>query len=115
MSLETILSGCVGILCGALFAGLGIHGFTAKKPVTFWAGTKIKPEDVRDIKGYNRANGRMWLIYSIPWWVAGVLGFLNEQGAIYSYLYLIVLILAGSVCLWWVILHYQKIANEFLT
>ena len=114
MSLTAILMGIIGFLCGGIFTGLGIYSLHAKKPVSLWAGTKINPADVSDIGKFNRAVGIMFLIYSIPWWLAGVAGLLNDLGPAFAYLFLIILIIASSVGLWWLLNHYQKLYDEFV-
>ena len=40
----------------------------------FWAGTQVRKEEITDVTAYNRANGMLWIGYSLPYWVAGVLG-----------------------------------------
>lgn len=114
MSTEAIFMGLIGLFCGAIFTALAVRAFLAKKPVNFWAGSKIDPENVTDIAAYNRANGKMWLLYSIPYWIAGIAGLCNDLSPAASYIFLIVLILAGSIGLMRVLLHYQKIAEEYI-
>ena len=50
-------------LCSCLFLGFGIYCFFAKKAVGFWANAR--PFEVVDIRGYNRACGRLWIGYSL--------------------------------------------------
>ena len=57
-----IWCGCFGLLLI-----LGIFCFFAKKPVGFWANAQTFP--VKDVKGYNRACGWLWIGYSL----AGIL------------------------------------------
>lgn len=50
-------------LFGVFIIGLGIKDMFSKNPVGFWANTEtIK---VKDAKGYNRATGRLFIIYGI--------------------------------------------------
>lgn len=46
---------------GVLLIVLGVVDFFAKKPVGFWANTKTMK--VNDIKGYNRATGKLFMVY----------------------------------------------------
>lgn len=46
---------------GCLLIGIGIRAFFAGKPVGFWAGTAA--EKVNDTRGYNRATGRLFIVY----------------------------------------------------
>lgn len=55
------------ILVVLLFVGIGIYSLKKKTPMHFWAGTIVKPEEIRDIKAYNRANGIMWIIYGLSY------------------------------------------------
>ena len=50
-------------LCFLLILGLGIFCFFSKKPVGFWANANTFP--VADVKGYNRACGWLWILYSL--------------------------------------------------
>lgn len=54
--------------CAALFLGLGIYACRLKKPMWFWSGTAVDPATITDIPAYNRANGRMWMTYSLWYW-----------------------------------------------
>ena len=48
-------------LLGVFIIGLGIKDMFSKNPVGFWANTEtIK---VKDVKGYNRASGLLFIIY----------------------------------------------------
>lgn len=50
-------------ICAAIFIGIGIFSLKRKTPMHFWAGTTVKPEEIWDIKAYNKANGIMWILY----------------------------------------------------
>ncbi len=68
-----ILCGCG---CALLFDGIGIFAMRREKPMWFWSGSEddLKAEQLSDVKAYNRANGIMWIVYSLLFWVAGLLG-----------------------------------------
>ena len=57
-------------LCCCLLLGIGIYSFFAKKPVGFFANAK--PFPVKDVKGYNRACGILWAVYSLICMAAGI-------------------------------------------
>lgn len=114
MSLEAIVMGIVGVLSGCFFTVCGLRAFCVKKPVSFWAGTKIDPAYVKDIRGYNREVGKMWLLYSVAFWLAGIAGFLNDLTNAMSYLFLLLLIINTSVGMMWMLNHYQKIAGKYI-
>lgn len=56
-----IIGFTVWTLFGCLMIGLGIRAFFSKKAVSFWANIKTFP--VIDISGYNRATGKLFIIY----------------------------------------------------
>ena len=40
----------------------------------FWAGLEVKASEIADVPAYNRANGRMWIVYSLIFWAAAFAG-----------------------------------------
>ena len=48
-----------------------------RKPFPFFTGVSIPADMITDVKAYNRANGKMWAIYSAIHVVAGFLALLN--------------------------------------
>ncbi len=58
-------------VCAGFFFGIGIYVQRQQEPAHFWSGAKILPESVTDIPAYNRAQGAMWKVFSLPWWIAG--------------------------------------------
>ena len=65
--------------CAALFTGIGIYAMRRKKPMWFYAGTEVKPWQIRDIPAYNRANGIMWIVFSLGFWAAAIVSFWNAS------------------------------------
>lgn len=59
---------------GALFTGIGLYAMRRKELMWFWSGTTVLSAEITDIAAYNRANGVMWLAYSLLYWIAGLLG-----------------------------------------
>lgn len=57
-------------LCCCLLLGIGIYSFHAKEPIGFFANAK--PFPVTDVKGYNRACGKLWIGYSLICLAAGI-------------------------------------------
>ena len=78
---ETIL--WLGILLPVclLFSGLGIYAMKREKPMWFWSGTEVNAEDITDIRAYNRANGFLWLAFSLVFWISLVLGLHSRKAA----------------------------------
>lgn len=57
-------------LCCCLLLGIGVSSFFAKKPVGFFANAK--PFPVKNVKGYNRACGILFICYSLVCMAAGI-------------------------------------------
>ncbi|MBS7006837.1 hypothetical protein [Anaerostipes sp.] len=66
----SIIGFIVWALCGCLMIGLGISAFFSKKAVGFWANIKTFP--VNDIRGYNHATGKLFIIYGVIFIVLGM-------------------------------------------
>lgn len=62
-----------------LFTGIGIYAWRRKKPMWFWSGSTVNESDISDIATYNRANGIMWLVFSLVMWFSTILGALNVK------------------------------------
>ena len=71
---SNILFTIITWLCGGLFIGIGITALKMKTPIHFWSGTKVKKEEVTDVKAYNKANGIMWLTYGLMYILSGLAG-----------------------------------------
>lgn len=94
-------------LFSVLIIGIGIYAWLRKKPMWFWSGSKIYEDEIADISAYNRANGIMWIVYSLPYWVATFVGLKD-------------MVLASDILLIWVIvsipfliLAYRWIYNKY--
>ena len=59
----------------ALFTGIGIYAIRRKKPMWFWSGSTVKEYEISDIPAYNKANGIMWIGFSMIFWISAILGF----------------------------------------
>ncbi len=79
--MEKILFFIIMAPCAALFTGLGIYAMKRKKPMWFYAGSEVKPWQIKDIPAYNRANGWMWIVYSLGLWAAAILGLFDASAA----------------------------------
>lgn len=64
----------VCFLCGAIFLSIGQWARRRKDPMHFYSGSTVSPDEIQDIPAYNRANGRLWSFYSLPYFLAGVIG-----------------------------------------
>ena len=79
--MERYLFILIMVPCAALFTGIGIYAMRRKKPMHFYAGSEVKPWQIRDIPAYNRANGRMWILFSLGFWAAALLSLFNVSAA----------------------------------
>ena len=61
-----------------LFTTLGVFAWRREKPMWFWADGTPDPATLTDIPAYNRANGKMWLIYSLIFWLSTPVCLVNE-------------------------------------
>ncbi len=69
------------IPCSALFTGIGIYAWKRKKPMWFWTGSTVEETDISDIPAYNRANGLMWIVFSLVLWLSAFAGLWNGAAA----------------------------------
>ena len=65
-----IIGFIIWAVVGFIIIGIGISAFFSKKAVGFW--TNIKTIQVKDIKGYNRATGMLFICYGIIFVVLGI-------------------------------------------
>ena len=100
--------------CAGLFFGIGFCAQKQEKPVHFWAGSAIDPKSVMDIWAYNQENGRMWMVYSIPYWMAGLIDLFflgSDFGAIAAVILLLAACVPGIPML---IAHYRRIEKKYI-
>ena len=62
------------VLFSTVITGIGVYAWNRKQPMWFWSGSKVEDDEISDITAYNRANGIMWLVYSLPYWVSTFVG-----------------------------------------
>ncbi len=67
--------------CSALLTGIGIFAWRRKQPMWFWSGSSVKEEEISDVRAYNRANGIMWIAFSLIFWAGTVAGIRNLKAA----------------------------------
>ena len=79
--MEKLIFPLIMFPCAASFTALGIYAWKRKKPMWFWSGSEVKPWQIRDIPAYNRANGWMWILFSLGFWAAALLSLFNVSAA----------------------------------
>lgn len=80
---ELIIAFIIWSMVGIAFVCLGIHAFVTKKTVGFWANAKTF--EVKDVKKYNRAVGKLFCVYGIVFIILGV-PILNGQNSAFALL-----------------------------
>ena len=98
---------CLG--CAALFYGIGIWADKSEKPVHFWSGSKVDPATIADVDSYNHDNAVMWKVYSVAYWIAGVLAFFDHC-MIYA---TVLLILACFPGMFFLVRQYMRIEKRY--
>lgn len=93
--------------CAVLFVGIGVYARRIAKPMWFWAGSTVDPSTIADVKAYNRENAKMWFIYSLWYWVAGIAWIWSFAAA------MIALVLGCSVGIVNLVRTYQKIEKKY--
>ena len=109
--LMIMLGCCFG--CGAMIYGIGIWAEKSKKPFGFWTYKEVKPESISDIPAYNRENGKMWKIYSIPYFLAALCGIGGIWCPWLNALAVSLVILACTLGIGWLIWYYKRIFRKY--
>ena len=118
MDRESVFGAIVMILCSwgcaALFVGIALQGRKKQTPMGFWAGVSVDPASVRDIPAYNRENSNMWLVYSIPYWICGMVSFFFGAGDFVAIIAVAILALACFPGILLLVRHYRRIERKYL-
>jgi uncharacterized membrane-anchored protein len=89
------------------FGAIAIWAFKRKDPMHFWSGSTVKPEEITNIPAYNRANGLMWLIYTVCMVVTGILSLFN---ILIGVILLVIICVPGTIAL---IIAYNLISKKY--
>lgn len=68
--------------CSTVFTAIGIYAWHRKEPMWFWSGSSVDASEITDITAYNHANGRMWIVFSLPLWLSAFLGMFSSAAAL---------------------------------
>ena len=77
--MENIIWLVIMVPVSGLFTGIGIYAWRRKEPMFFWSGSTVVENEISDVTSYNRANGLMWISFSIPLWISMIVGVLNMK------------------------------------
>ena len=67
---ENLLNFMMWAISGCLIIAIGISSFFSKKQAGFWAN--VNPHPVKDVKGYNHATGKLFVLFGVLLIVFGV-------------------------------------------
>lgn len=73
-----VMMGCTW-LCALVLVGIGIFAERQTKPSKMRAKSDYETEGIVDHVGFNKEVGRLWKLYSIPFWICGVLWFVSSK------------------------------------
>ena len=102
---------CFG--CGAMIYGIGLWAERSKKPFGFWTFREVKSETISDIASYNRENGKLWKLYSVPFFLAGFCGIGGIWSRWLNVIAIILLVLACTLGIGWLIWNYKRIFRKY--
>ena len=103
---------CFG--CAFLFLLIGIHADKSVKPVGFWSGKEVDPHSVSDVDSYNKENARMWKMYSVPYFLSGILSIPGGYHEGFIIASAVVLSLAALLGIPVLISNYRKIEKKYI-
>ena len=118
MANEEILGASILVVCcfgcALLFFCIGAMADKSLKPINFWAGKNVGIEQVSDLRAYNHNCACMWKVYSVPYWISGLiacLGLFDDLFLILSLLFLTVACFPGILIL---IRRYMQIEKLYI-
>ena len=97
----------ISLSMAMLFFGIGVYACRRTKPMWFWSGSTVKEEEITDVPAYNKANGTMWILYSLWYWVAGLLYVFFPMAAV------IVMVVGATVGTVPLIIGYHRIYKKY--
>ena len=109
-----IIMSLVSFGCGVLFFLIGVWAKKSKTPMHFYSGIKLDPNTISDIPAYNRENSRLWKQYSLPYFLSGVLAVASAFSEVLFTVSTVLVIIASTLGIFWLIWHYQKIGNKYI-
>lgn len=104
---ERIIWYAVTLGCAALFFGIGVYARRRTEPMWFLAGSTVPKDAITDVAAYNRACGRMWMLYAIPF-------ALSAAAFEFSLTAAAALLVSGSTAgIAWLIVEYYRIYRKY--
>lgn len=93
--------------CAILFLAIGSYAKRLSKPMWFWSGVEVNASRLTDVRAYNRENGRMWQLYSLWYFAAGLAAIGNTVASV------VFLVLGCSVGIALLVGSYNRIYRKY--
>ena len=93
--------------CALIFIAIALWAFKRKKPIHFWSGSTVKPEEITDVPAYNKENAIMWAVYAACFLLIGVMGLISTAAA---GIFLTIVCTVGVYALY---KNYKRIYNKY--
>ena len=77
--ISMIMGFIIWTLCSLIFFIIGISTWNSKKEVGFFTG--VKPNPMKDVKAYNRAVAKIWIVFGALFELLGVPFLFFEQNS----------------------------------
>ena len=108
-----IMMTACGFGIGAIFYGIGVWASKRPDPMHFWTGPTVDPKTISDVSAYNQENARMWKVYSVPFWLAGLLQILSAWIPQLAIAVAVLLVTSCTAGLVWLIWKYGRIKKKY--
>lgn len=76
--MDNTLLPVLSLAAALLFTAIGVYAWRRKKPMWFWIEPEMDPASLTDVPAYNRANGKLWLAYSLVFWLSAPVCLIND-------------------------------------
>ena len=77
MELANIIVVIVSWIVAFVLGAIALWAFKRNDPMHFWGGSTVKPDELTDVSAYNRANGVMWVVYAVCFFMVGIASLFN--------------------------------------
>ena len=106
---ENILNFILWAISGCLMIAIGISAFFSKKQVGFMAN--VNPPKVKDVKGYNHATGKLFVLFGVLLIVFGV-PILFDKSSLFIFLSIIGVLILTIVTMAVYVLYIEEKYRE---
>jgi len=65
MGFDNIMMAVIIGFCAIIFGLISLWAYRRQDPMHFWAGTTVDPDTIIDVPAYNRAHGKIWLVFTL--------------------------------------------------